>query len=131
MQVYSLSSLVISSVEARLCSSLSCVRRNANEKPKRLFLGPIGRITSIHSSSRFDLFVIRNNGYLPKLRNFSVKLKKVVGCYVSFRDCLPILLFRVIVGVMLFVAVSVPVAKSPSCKFYCLIVLLDKVMIYA
>lgn len=106
-------SLLVSSVETRLWNSLSCVRINANDKRNRFFLQSIRKRSNIHSA-QLDFFFIRNEGYLPKLRRFTVKLKKVVKCSVNFKDSFPVIFFRLVVGVMLFMAVTVPVAKSPS-----------------
>lgn len=116
MQVLPWNSLLVSSVETRLWNSLSCVRINANANRNRFLLQSIRRLSNIHSS-QLDFFFIRNEGYLPKLRRFTVKLKKVVKFSVNFKDSFPVIFFRLVVGVILFMAVTVPVAKSPSCKF--------------
>ncbi|KAK1395375.1 Carboxyl-terminal-processing peptidase 2, chloroplastic [Heracleum sosnowskyi] len=97
-------SFVVSSVDIKIWNCLSCVRLNASVRKQRFVIQSIRRDSNAHLSA--------HGFYLP--RKFSVRVRKAVKFCVGFRERFPIIVFQFVVGVMLFMAVAVPVSKSPS-----------------
>ncbi|KAL8100062.1 carboxyl-terminal-processing peptidase 2, chloroplastic-like [Apium graveolens] len=95
-------SFVVSSVEIKIWNCLSYVRLNASVRPQSFVIHSVRRDRNVHGF------------YLPKSTKFTARVRKALNLSVSFRDRLPINVFQLVVGVMLFMAVAVPVAKSPS-----------------
>lgn len=108
MQVPS-NSFVVSSVEIKVWNCLSCVRLNASVRQQRFVIQSIRRDRNVHLSA--------HGYYLPNSRKFMARVRKAVKFCVNFRERFPVAVFQFVVGVMLFMAVAVPVSKSPSCKF--------------
>lgn len=104
-----LNSFVVSSVEIKIWNCLSCIRLNASVRRKSFVIQSIRSDRNVHSSA--------HGFYLPNSRKFTARVRKALKFCVSFRDRLPVNVFQFVVGVMLFMAIAVPVAKSPSCKF--------------
>lgn len=102
-------SFVVSSVEIKIWNCLSCVRLNASVRQQRFVIQSVRRDRSSHLGLHGIYF--RNSG------KFSARVRRSVKSLVSFRERFPVIVLQFVVGVMLFMAVAVPVSKSPSCKF--------------
>ncbi|KAD5803653.1 hypothetical protein E3N88_15013 [Mikania micrantha] len=115
--------LLGSSVKPRLCSSLTRVSINARDKltgfnPKKddedsSFFWLVKRFNNRFAFHHVVLY--RRNGRLfTKLRKHTISLRKLVKSSEKFKDLFPDFFVRLALGMMLFMAIAVPVSKSSS-----------------
>ncbi|XP_076959794.1 carboxyl-terminal-processing peptidase 2, chloroplastic-like [Bidens hawaiensis] len=111
-------SLLVTSVNPRLCNSLTSVTINpkkTHESKSLCWL--VKRFNKRFAFLDFHqvLLFTRNGRVLTKLRKQVVSFKKLVKSSGKFKDSVfPDFFVRVALGMMLFMAVAVPVTKSPS-----------------
>lgn len=127
MQVVRCNSLLVSSVNSRLCNSLSCVSINASDRltiinPKkddesRSLFWMVKRFNKRFAFHHVVLFR-RNGRLLKKLRKHTISLGKLVKSSEKFKDLFPGFFVPIVLGMMLFMTITIPVSKSPSCKFF-------------
>lgn len=116
-------SLLVSPVKARLCNSLSCVRVNASDRlaafnskkvhEDRSFLWLVRRFNKRFSFQHLVLFR-RKGRLLSKLRKHTISLWKLAKNSEKFKDLFPVLVVPIVLGMMLFMTMTIPVSKSPS-----------------
>ncbi|XP_071719986.1 carboxyl-terminal-processing peptidase 2, chloroplastic-like [Rutidosis leptorrhynchoides] len=116
-------SYVVSSVKSRLRNSLSCVSINASDRLTGFVCKKDDENGSLfwlmkRYNRRFALHhvvLFRRNGRLSTmLRKHTISLRKLVKSSEKFKDLFPVFFVRIVLGMMLFMAITVPVSKSPS-----------------
>lgn len=116
-------SLLVSSVKPQFCNSISCVNVTARNKlgtfnskkgdESRNFFWLIRTFNKKFALQHVVLFR-RNARLLTKLRNHTINLRKLVKSSEKFKDLFPVLFVRIVLGMMIFLAITIPVSKSPS-----------------
>lgn len=124
LQVLPWNSLLVSSVKPQICNSISCVSLNSSNRlgafnPNKQQNGSFfWLIRSFNKRFAFQHVVLfrRNGRLLTKLRNHTINLRKLVKSSEKLKDLFPVLFVRIVLGMMIFMAITIPVSKSPSCK---------------
>ncbi|GJZ39258.1 carboxyl-terminal-processing peptidase 2, chloroplastic [Tanacetum coccineum] len=116
-------SLLVTSVKSRLCDSISCIsvtssNRLVASKPKKndennSFFWLVRKFNARFALHHVVLFR-SNERILTKLRKHTISLRKLVKSSEKLKDLFPIFCVRIVLGMMLFMAVTAPVTKSPS-----------------
>ncbi|KAJ0793312.1 putative processing peptidase [Helianthus annuus] len=122
-KVVRLNSVIVSSVNPRLSNGLTCVSVSASDRLAAFSRKEVGEDRSLfwlvkRLNKRFafhHVVLFRGNGrLLTKLRKHTVSFKKLVKSSEKFKDLFPDFFVRVALGMMLCMAIAVPVSKSPS-----------------
>ncbi|KAJ0612479.1 putative processing peptidase [Helianthus annuus] len=122
-KVVRLNSVIVSSVNPRLSNGLTCVSVSASDRLAAFSRKEVDEDRSLfwlvkRLNKRFafhHVVLFRGNGrLLTKLRKHTVSFKKLVTSSEKFKDVFPDFFVRVALGMMLCMAIAVPVSKSPS-----------------
>ncbi|KAI7747627.1 hypothetical protein M8C21_024622 [Ambrosia artemisiifolia] len=116
-------SVLVSSVKPRMNIGLTCVSISAGDRlagfnlkkvdEDRNFFWLVKRLNKRFAFHHVVLFR-RNGQLLTKLRKHTVSFRKLVKSSEKFKDLFPDFFVRVALGMMLCMAIAVPVSKSPS-----------------
>nr|XP_043610185.1 carboxyl-terminal-processing peptidase 2, chloroplastic [Erigeron canadensis] len=116
-------SLLVTTVKSRLCKSLSCVSVNVSDRlagfdfKKEDENGSVAWLVNrLNKRLAFHhvVFFRKKGRLLTKLRKHTISLRKLVKGSEKFKDLFPVFFVRVVLGMMLFMAITIPVSKSPS-----------------
>ncbi|KAM0002731.1 putative processing peptidase [Helianthus debilis subsp. tardiflorus] len=122
-KVVRLNSVIVSSVNPRLSNGLTCVSVSASDRLAAFSRKEVGEdrslfwlVKRLNKRLAFHHVVLfrRNGRLLTKLREHTVSFKKLVTSSEKFKDLFPDIFVRVALGMMLCMAIAVPVSKSPS-----------------
>ncbi|XP_024983133.1 carboxyl-terminal-processing peptidase 2, chloroplastic [Cynara cardunculus var. scolymus] len=116
-------SLLVSPVKARLCNSLSCVSVNASDRlaafnskrvhEDRSFLRLVRRFNKRFAFEHLVHFR-RKGRLLSKVRKHTISLWKLAESSEKFKNLFPVLVVPIVLGMMLFMTMTIPVSRSPS-----------------
>ncbi|KAJ9558708.1 hypothetical protein OSB04_013322 [Centaurea solstitialis] len=116
-------SLLVSPVKARLYNSLSCASVNASDRlavfnckkvhEDRSFLRLVRRFNKRLAFQHLVLFR-RKGRLLSKLRKHTISLWKLAKSSEKLKDLFPGLVVPIVLGMMIFMTMTVPVSRSPS-----------------